>query len=103
MTNRPSSTFLLLTVILASSLAASSAQVFIFLFVGLRLLQIIAIVLIRSRLTIFFLSVGRLSHEVGWQYRDVVAKLEEKRKVKGAAYFEQKKKEQKLVVQVGFP
>uniref|UniRef100_A0A6G1S6J1 Large ribosomal subunit protein uL13 n=1 Tax=Aceria tosichella TaxID=561515 RepID=A0A6G1S6J1_9ACAR len=46
-----------------------------------------------------FCTVGRLSHEVGWQYRDVVAKLEEKRKVKGAAYFEQKKKEQKLVVQ----
>ena len=27
---------------------------------------------------------GRLSHEVGWKYQDVVARLEEKRKVKAA-------------------
>lgn len=46
-----------------------------------------------------FCLVGRLSHEVGWQYQDVVAKLEAKRKVKGAAYFEQKKKLDKLAVQ----
>ncbi|PAV64502.1 hypothetical protein WR25_27221 [Diploscapter pachys] len=36
-------------------------------------------------------TVGRLSHEVGWQYKDVVNKLEAKRKVKGAKYHEQKK------------
>ena len=54
--------------------------------------------------------VGRLSHEVGWKYQDVVARythiglvytltsiltyffrLEERRKVKGAAYYERKK------------
>ncbi|CAP29335.3 Protein CBR-RPL-16, partial [Caenorhabditis briggsae] len=46
-----------------------------------------------------FCLVGRLSHEVGWQYQDVVAKLEAKRKVKGAAYYEQKKKLDKLAVQ----
>ncbi|CAD6187839.1 unnamed protein product [Caenorhabditis auriculariae] len=43
-----------------------------------------------------FCRVGRLSHEVGWQYQDVVATLEAKRKVKGAAYHEQKKKLNKL-------
>ncbi|CAI4224062.1 unnamed protein product [Auanema sp. JU1783] len=43
-----------------------------------------------------FCSVGRLSHEVGWQYAEVVEKLETKRKVKGAAYYEQKKKVEKL-------
>ncbi|KAG8534046.1 60S ribosomal protein L16 [Bacidia gigantensis] len=35
--------------------------------------------------------VGRLSHEVGWKYQDVVKTLEEKRKVKSAAYYELKK------------
>ncbi|RCN38242.1 hypothetical protein ANCCAN_15866 [Ancylostoma caninum] len=44
-------------------------------------------------------TVGRLSHEVGWKYQDVVAKLEAKRKVKGAAYHEQKKKLEKLYEQ----
>ena len=54
-----------------------------------------------------FCTVGRLSHEVGWKYQDVVARyvekdalpvwsltiyrLEERRKVKGAAYYERKK------------
>ncbi|KAI1499602.1 60S ribosomal protein l16 [Biscogniauxia marginata] len=38
-----------------------------------------------------FCTVGRLSHEVGWKYRDVVAKLEDRRKAKGAAYYERKK------------
>lgn len=46
------------------------------------------------------LSVGRLSHEVGWQYKDVVNKLEAKRKVKGAKYHEQKKTLLKLKEQV---
>jgi len=32
-----------------------------------------------------------LSHEVGWKYQDVVARLEERRKVKGAAYYERKR------------
>jgi len=38
-----------------------------------------------------YCTVGRLSHEVGWKYQDVVAKLEEKRKVKSAAYYDRKK------------
>jgi large subunit ribosomal protein L13Ae len=32
----------------------------------------------------------RLSTEVGWAHKDVVDRLEEKRKVKGKAYFERK-------------
>jgi large subunit ribosomal protein L13Ae len=55
-----------------------------------------------------YCTVGRLSHEVGWKYQDVVARfvlldcwsweseltgnrLEERRKVKGAAYYARKK------------
>ncbi|KAK4658199.1 60S ribosomal protein L16A [Podospora pseudocomata] len=37
-----------------------------------------------------YCTVGRLSHEVGWKYQDVVARLEERRKAKGAAYYERK-------------
>merc|ERR1719318_1953000 len=32
-----------------------------------------------------FCSLGRLGHEVGWKYQDIVAALEAKRKVKGKA------------------
>jgi len=38
-----------------------------------------------------YCTVGRLSHEVGWKYQDVVLRLEEKRKVKSAAYYARKK------------
>jgi len=38
-----------------------------------------------------YCTVGRLAHEVGWKYQDVVARLEERRKVKSAAYYERKK------------
>ncbi|RDA92918.1 hypothetical protein CP533_3895 [Ophiocordyceps camponoti-saundersi (nom. inval.)] len=38
-----------------------------------------------------YCTVGRLSHEVGWKYQDVVARLEERRKAKGLAYYERKK------------
>ncbi|OTB02625.1 hypothetical protein M426DRAFT_322543 [Hypoxylon sp. CI-4A] len=38
-----------------------------------------------------FCTVGRLSHEVGWKYQGVVERLEERRKAKGAAYYERKK------------
>ena len=55
-----------------------------------------------------YCTVGRLSHEVGWKYQDVVersvlkwdfisgsvtnrSRLEERRKVKGAAYYARKK------------
>lgn len=37
-----------------------------------------------------FCTLKRLSHEVGWGYKDVVDRLEEKRKAKGKAYHERK-------------
>jgi len=38
-----------------------------------------------------YCTVGRLGYEFGWKYQDVVARLEERRKVKGLAYYEKKK------------
>ncbi|PWW74415.1 ribosomal protein L13 [Tuber magnatum] len=38
-----------------------------------------------------YCTVGRLSHEVGWKYQDVVQRLEEKRKAKSAAFYARKK------------
>merc|ERR1711939_241439 len=38
-----------------------------------------------------FCTVGRLSHEVGWKYQDVVARLEERRKLQSAEYYAKKK------------
>ncbi|KKA25484.1 60S ribosomal protein L16 [Rasamsonia emersonii CBS 393.64] len=46
-----------------------------------------------------YCTVGRLSHEVGWKYQDVVARLEERRKVKSAAYYERKKAARRLLAQ----
>ncbi|KAM5488783.1 60S ribosomal protein L16A [Microsporum audouinii] len=46
-----------------------------------------------------YCTVGRLSHEVGWKYQDVVARLEERRKVKGAAYHERKKAARRQLLQ----
>merc|ERR1712141_676227 len=40
-----------------------------------------------------FCVLGRLSHEVGWKYQNVVATLEAKRKVKAAHYYQRKKVE----------
>merc|ERR1719175_560356 len=37
-----------------------------------------------------FCSLGRLGHEVGWKYQDIVAALEAKRKVKGEAFYKAK-------------
>ena len=37
-----------------------------------------------------FCTLKRISAEVGWGYKDVVDRLEEKRKVKGKAYYERK-------------
>src|ERR1700761_574729 len=68
-----------------------------------------------------YCTVGRLGHEFGWKYQDVVARwvyilqkklncrwfytkltcycrLEERRKVKGAAYYERKKAARKQIV-----
>ena len=39
-----------------------------------------------------FFTVGRLSHEVGWQYQEVIEKLNTKRRVKGFAYHKEQKK-----------
>jgi len=38
-----------------------------------------------------YCTVGRLSHENGWKYQDVVSRLEDRRKAKSAAYYERKK------------
>jgi large subunit ribosomal protein L13Ae len=43
-----------------------------------------------------YCTLKRISHEVGWGYKDVVDRLEEKRKVKGQAYFERKQAGLKL-------
>ncbi|GFY63462.1 60S ribosomal protein L13a [Trichonephila inaurata madagascariensis] len=43
-----------------------------------------------------FCSVGRLSHEVGWKYQNVIETLELKRKAKAADHYGKKKKDQKL-------
>jgi large subunit ribosomal protein L13Ae len=48
--------------------------------------QLLTAIQIMVKLTIF----QRLSHEVGWGYKDVVDRLELKRKVKAQAYFERK-------------
>ncbi|RAH55037.1 AMP dependent synthetase and ligase [Aspergillus piperis CBS 112811] len=45
-----------------------------------------------------YCTVGRLSHEVGWKYQDVVARLEERRKVKSSAYYERKKAARRQLV-----
>ena len=43
-----------------------------------------------------FTRVGRLAHEVGWKYQDTIKALEEKRKVRAAAYFERRKASEAL-------
>lgn len=45
-----------------------------------------------------YCTLKRLSHEVGWGYKDVVDTLEEKRKVKALAYHERKVAATKLRV-----
>merc|ERR1711997_1315885 len=47
-----------------------------------------------------YCSLGRLGHEVGWKYQDIVAALEAKRKVKGEAFYKSKTEVQKLRDQV---
>merc|ERR1712211_191518 len=47
-----------------------------------------------------FCSLGRLGHEVGWKYQDIVAALEAKRKVKGEAFHQAKKEEAKAKAEV---
>lgn len=38
-----------------------------------------------------FCTLGRLAHEVGWGHRDLVTRLESKRKIKAEAFYQQKK------------
>lgn len=52
----------------------------------------------RTRLTLILYCLQRISHEFGWSYRDVVDRLEEKRKVKAAAFHERKVATQKAQV-----
>jgi len=42
-----------------------------------------------------YCTIKRLSHEVGWHSKEIVDRLEEKRKVKAGAYFERKTANQK--------
>ncbi|TKA23858.1 60S ribosomal protein L16 [Salinomyces thailandicus] len=44
-----------------------------------------------------YCTVGRLGHEFGWKYQDIVARLEERRKVKGQAYYERKRAARKML------
>lgn len=46
-----------------------------------------------------YCTVGRLGHEFGWKYQDVVARLEERRKVKGQAYYEKKRAARKSLAE----
>ncbi|KAI9672803.1 MAG: 60S ribosomal protein L16B [Alyxoria varia] len=43
-----------------------------------------------------YCTIGRLGHEFGWKYRDVVARLEERRKVKGKAFVEKVKERKRI-------
>ncbi|MBN4841722.1 50S ribosomal protein L13, partial [Citrobacter braakii] len=48
-----------------------------------------------------YCHVGRLSHEVGWKYREVVRKLEDKRKVKSIKRVAFEKKLKKITKESG--
>jgi large subunit ribosomal protein L13Ae len=45
-----------------------------------------------------YCQVGRVAHEVGWQYKDVVNTLEAKRKIKARLHYTHKKRLEKLRV-----
>ena len=47
-----------------------------------------------------FCSLGRLSHDVGWKYQDVVATLEAKRKVKSEGFHKKQTAIEKIKDQV---
>jgi len=44
-----------------------------------------------------YCTVGRLGHEFGWKYQDVVSRLEEQRKARSAEYYERKRAARKLL------
>ena len=41
-------------------------------------------------------TVGRLSHEVGWKYQDVVSTLKARRKVKSTRFYKKKRSTEQL-------
>jgi len=43
-----------------------------------------------------FCSLGRLSHEVGWQYQGIVRTLEKRRKIRNRVAFKERVKEEEL-------
>ena len=43
-----------------------------------------------------YCTIGRISHELGWKYQDVVSTLEERRKTKAQEYYAKKKATAKL-------
>ncbi|CAN7989231.1 unnamed protein product [Ixodes hexagonus] len=43
-----------------------------------------------------YCTLGRLGHEVGWKYQNVIESLEMKRKAKAALYYKDKKRDKKL-------
>eukprot|EP00054_Salpingoeca_dolichothecata_P036948 m.9320 g.9320 ORF g.9320 m.9320 type:complete len:202 (+) comp7170_c0_seq1:50-655(+) len=46
-----------------------------------------------------YCTLGRLSHEVGWKYQDIIGTLEAKRKAAGKTFYEEKKNKAKLQAQ----
>ncbi|KAI0721244.1 ribosomal protein L16a [Cerioporus squamosus] len=60
------------------------------LFEGKRMVVPEALRVLRLKPGRKYCTVKRLSHEVGWGYKDVVDRLEEKRKVKALAFHERK-------------
>lgn len=48
-----------------------------------------------------YCTLGRISHEVGWKYQDVIATLEAKRKIKASVAYG-KKKTLKVMEKVAF-
>ncbi|CAA17885.1 60S ribosomal protein L13/L16 [Schizosaccharomyces pombe] len=44
-----------------------------------------------------YCTIGRLSSEVGWKYKNIVSKLEERRKIKSAAFYQAKSANQKHI------
>lgn len=44
-----------------------------------------------------YCTIGRLSSEVGWKYKNIVSKLEERRKIKSAAFYQAKLANQKHI------
>lgn len=40
-----------------------------------------------------YCTLGRLGHEVGWKYQNVIESLEMKRKAKAALYYKDKKRD----------